>query len=70
MMKSLLFEKLQFHVILKVEIVQRGLTTARDAAWNQTTDEYTAGTGLLIVTENGGEIHWSLFEIPNHLPRE
>jgi hypothetical protein len=32
MMKSLLFEKLQFHVILKVEIVQRGLTTARDAA--------------------------------------
>ena len=30
----------------------------------------TAGMGLLMVTENGWEIHWSLFEFPNHLPRE
>ena len=30
---------------------------------------YTAGAGLLTATENGCEIHWSLFKFPNHLYR-
>ena len=31
---------------------------------------YTAGTGLFTAAENGWEIHWSLFEFPNHFRRE
>ena len=30
---------------------------------------HTAGMGLLMATENGWEIDWSLFEFPNHLHR-
>ena len=53
----------------KQEVASRGRRRLVGSPVDSSECQVTAGMGLLIATENGWEIDWSLFEFPNHLHR-